>query len=174
MNFSSLKLSSKDFLSDEEYICLLDLIINKIHLIENFLEIKNIKLICQKLPLFSLFFNNHFDIDISNQIDIIDFPIQNNDYDKNMIVKQIQMLLKMCQMSDGSDNKIIILIILYDFIMRNFKFVLDNKKFGETCLKKINEIAINDIDKINIIIEKYKLDSKIIDNWIAVFENVYL
>jgi len=175
INFNSLKFSSKKYLTDEEYICLLNLIIEKTYTLENCLKIENIKLICQKLPLFSMYLKNlsnngNF---LEDKYIICDLPIINNEYNKILIVTQIKMLLKMCEISNG-DNKVIIFIILYDFIMRNFKFVLDNKKFGKTFFEKLKEVSKNDNDKLNLIIEKYNIDSKIIDKWIEVLENLYL
>lgn len=176
INFNSLKLDSKDFLTEEEYILILNFIANNVKNISYFFEIKNIELIIKKLPLFSLYFNVHYNFineSLNINYNICDCPILTNEYEKHILVLEIKMLLKMCDLS-CSNTKIIILIIIYDLIMRNFKFVLDNEKFGKTCFDKLKEVKLNNIDKFQDISLKCNIDSKLIDKWIEAFENLYI
>jgi len=136
--------------------------------IKDVLAFENIRKISDIFPLFDLYLiENKFLICENKNFCVQTIPIL-NDYDKLNILSNIKFLLYLCDISQDSKSKIIVIIMLYDELFKNFKFLLDNKKFYFTIEKKINDFLNNkndEISKINDILEKYNLDINLFNIW---------
>lgn len=164
----NLKLSNYN--KDEEKI-----LFNKI--LETFtfidiLKIKNFDKLSLNNQLFDLFFIENelmkFNPDINYHIQtelIID------KYDKEYLMKFIKVLLYLCEKAYGTNNKTLIVIIIYDTLFKNFQFVLDNNNFALTVKNKLKELELQK-DYFNQIIEKYKFEKNFLEKWIEIFENI--
>lgn len=131
------------------------------------LKIKNFTKLSTKYELFDLLYaENNLILLSKKKYDIQIKPIL-IDYNKLEVIDFIKMILYLCEKANGYKNKVIISIILFDFIFRNFKFVKDNHKFGITVKNKLEEYLNNngDIDKINYVIKEYNLEKDLINRW---------
>lgn len=139
------------------------------------LENKNVKLLSQDFKLFDLFLieNNLINYNSNIKYTIQTKPIIAN-YDKNELMGKIKLLLKLNEIVIGRYNKIIISLIMFDLIISNIKFGLDNIKFGETIKDKLTEFKIEN-DSFNFITNKYNLGENIIHKWIeAINTTIFL
>ena len=132
--------------------------------IMDILALKNIKKLSCIFPLFDLYLIENNVIEYTNKNYYVQtIPILDN-YNKNEIIKNIKLLLHLSEISTGYKNKVILFIIIYDELFKNFKFVLDDEKFHHAAKNKLNDLQ-NDIDKINEIIKKYDLNKNLFDNF---------
>ena len=124
----------------------------------------NIKLLSKKFPLFDLFLieNNLLVRDPNIQYEIQIIPIIDN-YDKHTFISSISFLLELCMICEKS-NKILIVVIMYDYIFRNFKFSLEYTKYKYVVKNKLEEFK-QDMDVFNKFLIKYNLDQNIITKW---------
>ena len=160
----------QDFSQDEHYK-----LFNQILTCFNFdsiLKIKNIDKLIIINPLFELLFveNNLIELNPDKKFQIQTEPIIGS-YDKEYIVCLIKVGLMMCDKSIGYKNKVILCIILYDVIFKNFQFLLDYKNFYHTTKNKLNELK-QDIDKFNEVCTIYNLEKTIFDKWNEIFDSI--
>lgn len=129
------------------------------------LENPNVKLLSKKYPLFDLFLieNNFIE---KNDNTIHEIKIKPN-VEKNVntfFIKEVKFMLKLCEIVKGKNNKVLIIIMIFDLIFKNFSFCLNNKKFGIQIKNKIREFKL-DIDIFNNLENKYNLEPNIIIKW---------
>jgi hypothetical protein len=129
------------------------------------LKIKNFKKLSSINKLFELLLieNNLIQFDSDTNYEIQTIAICNK-YDIQNIVNLIKVLLHICDTVKDYKNKVIIFIIIFDLIFKNFKFVIDHINFGITVKNKLNEFE-NHIDKINEVCKKYNLEKDILFKW---------
>jgi len=134
----------------------------------------DIKLLSKKYPLFDLFLieNNLIVQDLLKIKYTIQIkPIKDN-YNKEKIIYEIKFLLRLCELVIGKTNKVIIVLILFDLIFKNFNFCLDHDNFKITLKNKLKEYE-DEKECFNLITNKYNLGIDIISNWINVLnENI--
>lgn len=132
------------------------------------LENQNVKLLSHDFKLFDLFLIEN---NLINYNSNIKYTIQTKsiigNYDKNELMNKIKLLLKLCNIVISKYNKIIISLIMYDLIISNIKFCLDNIKFAESIRNKLKEFEV-DNNSFNYITNKYNLGENIIYKWIEV------
>ena len=135
----------------------------------------------QKLPLIAYAYNEREIISpeqFAEMINVLDVniqqePIPEHEYYKEQLICEIKMLLHMCNI--GTKNiKIISILMIFDLIFRNFKFVIDNKGFYEVVKNKINEFVKSDDDceKIKLFCQKYNINHNIIFSWHETLNNM--
>lgn len=148
-------------LSDDEKIYkIIDDIINfgtHSYLLEN----PNVKLLSKKYPLFDLFIiekndNTRYEFKIK--------PIIEKNIDKDKFIGETRFLLKLCEITKGKKNKVLIVLIMYDFIFKNFSFCLNYKKFGTQIKNKLMEFKFEADIFLNME-NKYNLEPDIIIKW---------
>ena len=129
------------------------------------LENPNIKLLSKKYPLFDLFLieNNFIEKNDNTIYEIKIKPNVENNF-KTFFIKEVKFMLKLCEIVKGKNNKVLIIIIIFDLIFKNFSFCLNNKKFGIQIKNKIREFKL-DIDIFNNLENKYNLEPNIIIKW---------
>lgn len=129
------------------------------------LENPNIKLLSKKYPLFDLFLieNNFIEKNDNTIYEIKIKPNVENNF-KTFFIKEVKFMLKLCEIVKGKNNKVLIIIIIFDLIFKNFSFCLNNKKFGILIKNKIREFKL-DIDIFNNLENKYNLEPNIIIKW---------
>ena len=139
-----------------------------------FFENSDVKLLSKKYALFDLFLieNNLMITDLQNNYTIQTEPII-DDFNKQKIVKDINFLLFVSGLVHGKINKVIISLIIYDLILKNFNFCLKYPKFKITCADKLNTFN-KEKEYFNLITNKYNLGIDIVDKWIKVFDNFNL
>lgn len=130
------------------------------------LEKLNVKLLSKKYPLFDLFLieNNLIEKNDNTQYEIQIKPIVEKDVDKDEFIKVIKFLLKLCEIVKGKNNKVLIVLIMYDYIFKNFSFCLNYKKFGTQMKNKLMEFKF-EADIFKNIENKYNLVPDIITKW---------
>jgi hypothetical protein len=161
-----------DLLNKVEYDELLENILKKkTH--EEVLNITNFKKIYHINKLFKLLLIENSIIKQDNdKYNIQTEPIININYDQPKIIKEIKTYLHLNEIIDCTHNKCIIVLIIFDTLLKNFKFVLDNEKFKISVKKKLNEMNIIDNkEKFNQIINNYNLDSEVFDKWEKILQN---
>lgn len=153
-------------LSDDEKIYkVIDDIINfgtHSYLLEN----PNVKLLSKKYPLFDLFLieNNLIDKNDNTRYEIKIKPIIEKNVDKDEFIGETRFLLKLCEITKGKKNKVVIILIMYDFIFKNFSFCLNYKKFGTQMKNKLMEFKF-EADIFKNMENKYNLEQDIITKW---------
>ena len=78
----------------------------------------------------------------------------------------VSLLLHLCEMVTGYKNKVIVSLIIFDEIFKNYRFVIEHQNFKITVKNKITEFKTQDNDKVNEILIKYNLDINILDKMI--------
>lgn len=152
-------------LTDDEKITkiIYDFMINGSYL--DIINNSNIKLLSKKIPLFDLFLieNNLLVKEPNMKYEIQTIPIINND-DKNTCVNLLNFLLKLNSKINNKSIKILIILIIYDLIFRNFKLALDHYKFILVIKDKLNEFQY-EINEFNNMLSKYNIKTDIITKW---------
>lgn len=139
------------------------------YLIEN----TDIKLLSKKYPLFDLFLieNDLMIRDLETNYTIQIKPIKDN-YNKEKIIYEIKFLLRLCELVIGKSNKVIIVLIIFDLIFKNFNFCLDYNNFKITLKNKLKEYE-DEKECFNLITNKYNMGSDIISKLLNVLnENI--
>lgn len=82
-------------------------------------------------------------------------------YDKDYIIMMINIFIFLNDCLEYKYHKIIINLALYDFLIRNMNFLIDNEKFSNACIKKFNEYLEDDdfikvVNEYNINYNKWK------------------
>jgi hypothetical protein len=80
----------------------------------------------------------------------------NEEYNKNYIINIINILLCLPNKISDKEYKIIFSLILFDFIMKNIKFLINNNNFAKVVILKFEEF-LKDSDYI-LIIKKFNID----------------
>jgi hypothetical protein len=159
--------------TENEYCCLLDKIL-EINNFNEFLNLKDFKQLVYKNSLFKILLNENKTLLNKNNLTQLEdlskekFSLQINpieNYEKKMIVKEIKTLLKICEIAKGKINKVIIVLIIYDTVFKNFKIVTEHEKFKIVVSAKINEIIENNMEEFNLVFNKYNLDINAIYKW---------
>lgn len=93
-------------------------------------------------------------------IPFIENPIYNS-YDKDYILMMIKIFIFLNDCLVYKYHKIIVNLALYDFLIRNINFLIDNEKFSNACIKKFNEYLEDDdfievVNEYNINYNKWK------------------
>lgn len=130
------------------------------------LEKLNVKLLSKKYPLFDLFLieNNLIEKNDNIRYEIQIKPKVENDVDNAKFIEESKFLLKLCEIVIGKNNKVLIVLIMYDYIFKNFSFCLKYKKYGITIKNKTIELKL-DADIFNDMENKYNLEPDIITKW---------
>lgn len=130
------------------------------------LENPNVKLLSKKYPLFDLFLieNNFIEKNDNTIYEIKIKPNVEKNVDKDEFIGETRFLLKLCEIVKGKNNKVLIVLIIYDYIFKNFSFCLNYKKYGTTIKNKITELKL-DADKFTNMENKYNLEQDIITKW---------
>ena len=151
----------------------------------NIYKTKNNDIFIEKHSIFKLYdtfindINNNNDINNTNDINI-DFINKNIIMENNDIIKILKLILKLTE-SNSVNNTTLLFIIIYEIVLNNHVFVINNKKFLNTIYKKLNEfntlhfelfnkykIYNNNINPLttinNIILDKYNYLLDIVDN----------
>lgn len=139
---------------------------------ESILKIKNINKLVLINSLFELLFIeiNLIELDPNKKYHIQTEPIFEI-YNKQDVVNIIKILLKMCYSVVGIKKKVLISIILFDTIFKNFQLTIDNQKFGETVKTKLDEFK-RENDVFNEVCEKYNLEKNILDKWCEIMNGI--
>jgi hypothetical protein len=139
---------------------------------ESILKIKNINKLVLINSLFELLFIeiNLIELDPNKKYHIQTEPIFEI-YNKQDVVNIIKILLKMCYSVVGIKKKVLISIILFDTIFKNFQLTIDNQKFGETVKTKLDEFK-KENDVFNEVCEKYNLEKNILDKWCEIMNGI--
>lgn len=159
-------------LTDDEKINVIETMIfghySHVDLIKN----PDIKLLSKRYPLFDLFLieNNLMVWDPNIKYEIQTEPII-GPYDKIEIVHKIKLLLQLCEIVINKQNKIIIILIIYDLIFKNFKFCLDNYNFSITIKNKFIEF-IEVKHHFDDVMNKYNLENNILNIWQEKINNI--
>lgn len=76
-----------------------------------------------------------------NKIDIpfIEEQIE-QEYTKSVIVRKMRILLSIIEKQQDRMKKAIVSFVMYDFLIRNIRFMKDNNRFAISCLKKLEEL----------------------------------
>jgi hypothetical protein len=141
--------------------------------VQDVLNLKNIKKLIYFFPLFELYLiENNFINNTNKIINIQQEPIIDA-YSKQDMVLAFGSILHLSAISNGYQNKVITILILYDIIFKNFQFILDHKYFFCVVKKKILEInsIASDVEKINNTLIKYNLDVNIFNKWTEILTN---
>lgn len=130
-------------------------------------ETPDVKLLSKKHPLFDLFLieNNLIIQDPNIKYTIQIKPLEKNEFSR----KTIKVLLKLNEIVEGKINRILTVLIIFDYIFRNFSFRLSNdKKFITTIKNKLGEFKEFKEHKnvVNKITTKYNLNNDVIDLWL--------
>ena len=139
---------------------------------ESILKIKNINKLVIINPLFELLFveNKLIELNANKKYYIQTEPIF-TPYNKKIIVDIIKVLLKICDYAIGCRNKIIISIIIFDTLFKNFKFIIDHIDFAITVKNKLIEFK-KDSDKFNELNDSYNLEKNILDKWCELIDGI--
>ena len=119
-------------------------------------------------PQYDLLFDQYNIIELNPtiQYNLQDEPVINPNYNKLLIVSKIKLLLHLCEMVTGYKNKVIVSLIIFDELFKNYRFVIEHQNFKITVKNKITEFKTQDNDKVNEILIKYNLDINILDKMI--------
>lgn len=130
------------------------------------LEKLNIKLLSKKYPLFDLFLieNNLIEKNDNIRYEIQIKPNVEKDVDNTEFVEVNKFLLKLLEITKGKNNRVLIILILFDYIFKNFSFCLNHKKFGIQIKNKLIEFKI-DAEIFKNIENKYNLEPYILTKW---------
>lgn len=170
--FDSVQITN--IITNKEYNNLLYKILESDYISDIF-KIKNITKLSTKYELFDLLYaENNLIVLGEKKYNVQIKPILNN-YNKLENIEFIKMTLHLCAKAYGYKNKIIIMIIMFDYLFRNFKFVKDNNKFKIVLENKLNEFINDDhnINNINEVIEKYNLEKDLINKWKNEFDSEF-
>ncbi len=76
-----------------------------------------------------------------NKIDLpfIEEQIE-QEYTKSVIVRKMRILLSIIEKQQDRMKKAIVSFVMYDFLIRNIRFMKDNNRFAISCLKKLEEL----------------------------------
>lgn len=139
---------------------------------ESIFKINNINKLVLINPLFELLFveNKLIELDSAKKYHIQTEPLFDQ-YNKQYIVDIIKILLKICGSSYGYRNKILVSIIIYDILFKNFQFIIDNKKFAITVKNKLIEFK-KDTYKFDEICDSYNLEKNILNKWSEILDGI--
>lgn len=158
-------------LTDTEYENLLNDIL-KIKNSNQIINIKNFNKLYKINKLFKLLLieNNIIKSDLinDNNYHIQTEPIIEEQYNKVKIIHEIKTYLHLTEIMSGTINKCIIVIVIFDTILKNYKLVLEHERFKICIEQKINEFY-DDKEVINMVIKKYNLDNSFFDKWKKIF-----
>jgi len=144
---------------------------------EKIFSTKNFNKIYQLNGLFKILLleNNLIKLDNTNENNFLiqTIPITEKNYDKQKIVYHMKLYLHLTNILTGQLNKCIMAIIIYDMLLRNFKFVTDHENFKNTVKLKLQEFSIDENkNKFTEVAEKYNLNRDFFDKWKKLFEEL--
>jgi len=131
---------------------------------DDLLENYNIELLLKKYSLINLFLieNNLIEKNDNTQYKIQIKPIiVENNIDIDEFIEESQLILKLCEIAEEINNKVIVILILFDFLLKKFSYCLKNKTFETIIKNKILEFKLY-TDMFNNIENKYNLEHDII------------
>jgi hypothetical protein len=139
------------------------------------LEKHNVKLLSKKYPLFDLFLieNNLIEKNDNVRYEIQIKPILENNVDEDKFIKETKFLFKLFKITKEKNNCVLIVLILFDLIFKNFSFCLNNKKFGTQVKNKLMEFKL-DAKIFTNMENKYNLVPDIITKWYDEIEKLIL
>jgi len=88
-----------------------------------------------------------------------------DDDKKVFIISFVKFLLKILENIIGRENKVICVLTIYDFMFRNYNFLIKNKKFAKTFYNKILEMIVTDSDIFVDMSMKYYNKPNIVFIW---------
>lgn len=148
-------------------------IFNVVNTQSELLELPDIKLLSKKYPLFDLFLieNNLIENNLDKIFKVQIEPIISDDYDQTQTVFNIKLFLRIKDLVHGKNNNVIIILIIFDIVFRNYSLCVTNDKFKKIFKNKIIEFN-SDVSKndINIIEKKYNLGENLFSKWLEEFE----
>lgn len=123
-------------------------VINVISNIDSFYKLKtneNLDLVIKSFPLLAYCFEDKNYL-IESKYEIQMEPIIKESYDKNKTIGVIKFLLAINEDAGKKKNKTFIVLIIFDYIYRNFNIIIEHQKFAKTVFNKITEIIVEDED----------------------------
>lgn len=158
--------------TNEEYLNFLQEIIST-NDFNKFLQLKKIIWLGFMNPFYKILLkeNNLLEIDLTKEkIYFQDKPIIDI-YNKKIIVESIKSLLHVIEITPQKKNKIIVSLIIFDYLFKNFKFVSDYPKFKIIFINKINNFVENENENFKQVLNEYDLDKDILYKWRDVLLN---
>lgn len=147
--------------------------------------IKNIDFFSSKHKLFEIYLIINDIIQIPSNSNLKIYIVQENPITNSSnkdFSSEIKVLLNLFDvMNVGDENilrksKAVILIAMYDIIMKNYKIVINNNKFCAIIKNKFDEILNNPriMNTIKQISCEFIINENFIDTWTEIFENINL
>jgi hypothetical protein len=101
-------------------------------------------------------------------------PVQTpiDDNKKKFIISFIRFILKINENICGKENKVICVMTLYDFVFRNYDFLIKNNKFAQTVYNKIIELIVTETDNFTDMSLKYYNKPNIVFIWRDILKNL--
>ena len=145
--------STKYIFEYAEYFCL-----------DNLKQCNNFKELCKHCPLIKNLFGQ-------SDLSFIEDPIY-KDYDPDYVKMIIKILLLFIKDFKDSYNKSIVVLVIFDFIMRNINFVINKeyKSFANIVLRKFEEFSKDKIIFIPIA-ESYNVN---FNKWYKIIQDIIL
>lgn len=142
-----------------------DLKFDKYFCLENEERMKNcenFKKFIEKFPLL----NNLF---TKQEIPFIDAPM-NEDYDSKYVSMIIRIFLSIISKLNCDKHRSIMKMVLYDYMIRNSRFLVDNQNFTKTALKIFDEFIEKEPSFVTLAIEHNVNYTK----WQEIFKNIVI
>ena len=127
---------------------------------ESLRECENFILLVQELPLLENLFEK-------KDIPFIEEPI-NSEYNKNDIVRVSKVLLEIIENIRGTKRKSIIAFIMYDYYIRNIRFLIDYPRFAKATYNKL-ELLIREEPTFITYAQEYNVNYK---KWQEIFKSI--
>ena len=126
---------------------------------EELIKCKNFNKLLKDFPLLKNLFEKQ---DIQFTENII-----NKNYDKKYIIMIIKIFLSFIEYFNDKKDKIIIFFVMYDFLLKNIRFIIDNEIFKIAVFNKLNE-CIEDREFI-LYTNEYNINY---NKWLEIIKNI--
>lgn len=127
---------------------------------ESLKRCENFILLVQELPLLENLFEK-------KDIPFVEEPI-NSEYNKKDIIRVAKVLLELIDNISDKKRKSIIAFIMYDYYIRNIRFVIDYKRFAKATYNKLEQLIREEPDFITYA-QEYNVNYK---KWQEIFKNI--
>jgi hypothetical protein len=134
---------------------------------------KYLQCILVDLPLLQLALNIYCNINKKFDYILQKCPLIKNDFIESNIINIIKFLLSLTN-HNNRDLSICIILIIYDFLFKNFSIIDTNSNLRLIIYKKLIQFINEDIGKIICFVEKYNFESDIITIWKNELEKRYV
>lgn len=148
--------------------------LNYIYSLNEFLNYKYKKILILKYPLLNIIYKENNKKYYKN----IKYSLQINpifgEYSKQKLINNVKFLLKLCDCIQYKKYKIVVCLVIFDYIFKNFNFVIEHLKFKETFENKLKEFYdFNHFNDVKTLLIEYNLDETIFEQWSEILNSVY-